>query len=649
MMFKSILIANRGEIARRLIKSARRLGIKTYAVFSEMDKNSMHTKEADVAVCIGPAESKKSYLNIKKVIEVAGENKIEAIHPGYGFLSENYLFAKKVEASGITFIGPNWKSIKAMGNKKNAKDVISSANIPLVSGFLVKKEKPVENKKKAKEIGFPVIAKAASGGGGKGMRVVYNESDLQDSIEAVTREAESSFKDDEVIIEKYIKGGKHIEIQIARDNHGNCIHLFERDCSSQRRYQKVLEESPSLSIPEPTKRRMYKAAIDIANKIDYRGLGTIEFIVDVQSHKDELPFFFLEMNTRLQVEHPVTEEILGMDLVELQLNIAAGKKLDIDNDKLIPQGHAIEARIYAEDPKNDFLPSPGSIKALNLPKEGRFDFGVRSGDYVSTFYDPMLGKVIVHANDREEARTKLIGCLEELKIQGIKTNTDFLSYILNNEIFRKDIIQITDLDDLALNFKKLLPNPTDILAATLIILNAEAQFKNKMWRLWGTGSANILLRQQEKSYAIKVNSTDGRKFQLNFGDEIFLVENIFLSKKNISFDVDQRSVSFDFKAEDKTLSLYREGIKFVFENITNTYQGNEGDVQERKIVAPITGSIAKILVKNGQMVSKDEAVVFIEAMKMEYKLVAPQSGKVLGLKNKKGDLIEKGETLLEIE
>ena len=649
MMFKSILIANRGEIACRLIKSARRLGIKTYAVYSEVDKNSMHTKEADVAVCIGPAESKKSYLNIKKVIEVARENEIEAIHPGYGFLSENYLFAKKVEASGITFIGPSWKSIKAMGNKNNAKEVISSANIPLVSGFLVNKEKPVENKKKAKEIGFPVIAKAAAGGGGKGMRVVYNESDLQDSIEAVTREAQSSFKDDEVIIEKYIKGGKHIEIQIARDNHGNCIHLFERDCSSQRRYQKVLEEAPSLSIPEPTKRRMYKAAIDIANKIDYRGLGTIEFIVDVQSHKDKLPFFFLEMNTRLQVEHPVTEEILGMDLVELQINIAAGKKLDMDNDKVIPSGHAIEARIYAEDPKNDFLPSPGSIEALNLPKEGRFDFGVRSGDYVSTFYDPMLGKVIVHANDREEARTKLIGCLEELKVQGIKTNTDFLSYILNSEIFRKDIIQITDLDDLALKFKNLSPNSTDLVAATLIILNAEAQLKNKMWRLWGTGTANILLRQQEKSYPIKVNSSDGRKFQVNFGDEIFVVENVCSSKKNISFEVNQRLIRFDFQAKDKILNLYREGIKFVFENITNIYQSNEVDGQERKIIAPITGSIAKILVKNGQVVSKDEAVVFIEAMKMEYKLVALKSGKVIGLKNKKGDLIEKGETLLEIE
>ena len=338
-----------------------------------------------------------------------------------------------------------------------------------------------------------------------------------------------------------------------------------------------------------------------------------------------------------------------MDLVELQINIAAGKKLDIDNDKVIPSGHAIEVRIYAEDPKNDFLPSPGFIQALNLPKAGRFDFGVRSGDHVSTFYDPMLGKIIVHANDRDEARTKLIGCLEELKVQGIKTNTDFLSYILNGEIFRKDIIQITDLDDLALKFKKLSPDPTDIVAATLIILNSEAQFKNKMWRLWGTGSANILLKHQKKSFVIKVNSTDGRKFQLKLGDEIFLVENVFLSKKNISYEVNQRLVSFDFQAKDKILNLYREGIKFVFENITNIYQGNEVDVQERKIVAPITGSIAKILVKNGQMVSKDEAVVFVEAMKMEYKLVALKSGKVIGLKNKKGDLIEKGETLLEIE
>ena len=261
----------------------------------------------------------------------------------------------------------------------------------------------------------------------------------------------------------------------------------------------------------------------------------------------------------------------------------------------------------------------------------------------------MLGKIIVHANDRDEARAKLIGCLEELKVQGIKTNTDFLSYILNGEIFSKDIIQITDLDDLALKFKNLSPNPTDLVAATLIILNAEAQLKNKMWRLWGTGTANILLRQQEKSYPIKVNSSDGRKFQVNFGDEIFVVENVCSSKTNISFEVNQRLIRFDFQAKDKILNLYREGIKFVFENITNIYQSNEVDGQERKIIAPITGSIAKILVKNGQVVSKDEAVVFIEAMKMEYKLVALKGGKVIGLKNKKGDLIEKGETLLEIE
>ena len=649
MMFSSILIANRGEIARRVIKSAKRLGIKTYAIYSEVDNDSMHVKEADVALFIGPAESKKSYLNIRNIIDAAVENKIDAIHPGYGFLSENYLFAKKVEESGVKFIGPSWQSIKAMGNKNNAKKIITSANIPLVKGFLVSKEKPANNKKKAKEIGFPVIVKAAAGGGGKGMRVVFHESDLQGSIEAVTREAQSSFKDDQVIVEKYIKGGKHIEIQVARDNYGHCVHLFERDCSSQRRYQKVLEEAPSLSIPKETKKRMYKAAIDIANKINYQSLGTIEFIVDVQSRKTELPFFFLEMNTRLQVEHPITEEILGLDLVELQINIALGKRLAMENNEVMPRGHAIEARIYAEDPKNDFLPSPGLIQSLKLPTAGRLDLGVRSGDQISAFYDPMIGKIVVHADDREKARLKLVECIKELNVKGIETNKDFLHYILNSELFKKDKIQITDLDDLASKFKQLLPDSTDVLAAALIILNLEAKFKNKIWRLWGTGSTNILLRMEEENYAVKVNSNDGENFQLILGDKTYNVEKVFLSNNSISFDVDQILVNLEFEAKEKMLTLYSEGLKFAFENITNIYQSSERGVQERNIIAPITGSIAKIMVKNGQMVVKDEPVIFIEAMKMEYQLVATKSGKVSGLKNKKGDLIEKGETLLEIE
>ena len=649
MMFSSILIANRGEIARRVIKSAKRLGIKTYAIYSEADKDSMHVKEADIALFIGPAESKKSYLNISNIIDAAVENKIDAIHPGYGFLSENYLFAKKVEESGVKFIGPSWQSIKAMGNKNNAKKIITSANIPLVKGFLVSKEKPANNNKKAKEIGFPVIVKAAAGGGGKGMRVVYHESDLQGSIEAVTREAQSSFKDDQVIVEKYIKGGKHIEIQVARDNYGHCVHLFERDCSSQRRYQKVLEEAPSLSIPKETKKRMYKAAIDIANEINYQSLGTIEFIVDVQSRKTELPFFFLEMNTRLQVEHPITEEILGLDLVELQISIALGKRLAMENNEVMPRGHAIEARIYAEDPKNDFLPSPGLIQSLKLPTAGRLDLGVRSGDQISAFYDPMIGKIVVHADDREKARLKLVECIKELNVKGIETNKDFLHYILNSELFKKDKIQITDLDDLASKFKQLLPDSTDVLAAALIILNLEAKFKNKIWRLWGTGSTNILLRMEEENYAVKVNSNDGENFQLILGDKTYNVEKVFLSNNSISFDVDQILVNLEFEAKEKMLTLYSEGLKFAFENITNIYQSSERGVQERNIIAPITGSIAKIMVKNGQMVVKDEPVIFIEAMKMEYQLVALKSGKVSGLKNKKGDLIEKGETLLEIE
>ena len=649
MMFNSILIANRGEIACRVIKTARRLGIKTYAVYSEADRNALHIKEADVALFIGPAESKKSYLNIKKITDIAVENNIAAIHPGYGFLSENYLFAKRVEESGVKFIGPSWKAIKAMGNKNNAKKIISSVNIPLVKGFLVDKQKPEENNKKAKDIGFPVIAKAAAGGGGKGMRVIYCESELQNSIEGVIREAQSSFKDDEVIIEKYIKGGKHIEIQVARDNYGNCIHLFERDCSSQRRYQKVLEEAPSLSIPEVTKQKMYNAAIDIANKIDYQSLGTIEFIVDVQSNKSDPPFFFLEMNTRLQVEHPVTEEILGMDLVELQINIALGNSLDIESNKLMPRGHAIEARIYAEDPKNDFLPSPGAIKNLDLPTVGRLDFGVRSGDQISTFYDPMLGKLIVHGDNREKARAHLARCLKDMHVRGIETNKDFLGYVLNSELFKKDMIQITDLDDLALQFKKLLPKAIDVIGASLIILSSDSQFKNKMWRLWGSGATNIFLKQSENNYEIKISSNDGQKFQFYIEDKIFTVDRVLLTKKTISFDVDQSLVDLEFSVNEKKISLFREGFAFTFENLTNLYKSNEADVQGSNIIAPITGSIAKIMVKNGQMVSKEEPVMFIEAMKMEYQLVALKSGKVSGVKNKKGDLIEKGEILLEIE
>ncbi|MDC3081431.1 ATP-grasp domain-containing protein [Paracoccaceae bacterium] len=556
---------------------------------------------------------------------------------------------KKVEERGVKFIGPSWKSIKAMGNKNNARKIIFSANIPMAKGFSVDKKKPIENKKKAKNIGYPVIAKAAAGGGGKGMRVVYHESELQNSIEAVIREAQSSFKDDEVIVEKYIKGGKHIEIQIARDDYGNCIHLFERDCSSQRRYQKVIEEAPSLSIPEVTKQKMYKAAIDIANKIDYQSLGTIEFIVDVQSSKNDPPFFFLEMNTRLQVEHPITEEILDMDLVELQINIAQGKRLNIEQDEVIPRGHAIETRIYAEDPKNNFLPSPGDIKNLNLPTKGRLDLGVRSGDQISSFYDPMLGKIIVHGDSREKARAQLIEYLKDMYVQGIETNKDFLSYVLNSELFKRDIIQITDIDDLGLKFKELSSDSIDVIGAALIILSLETRFKNKMWRLWGSGSTKMLLKQSEKSYEVKISSSDGQKFEFNVEDKIFTVDRVLLTKKTISFDANQSLVNLEFRVKEKIISLFRRGGTFTFENVTNLHKSNEADIQESNIVAPITGSIAKIMVKNGQIVSKEDPVLFIEAMKMEYQLVALKSGKVSGLKNKKGDLIEKGEILLEIE
>jgi 3-methylcrotonyl-CoA carboxylase alpha subunit len=315
----------------------------------------------------------------------------------------------------------------------------------------------------------------------------------------------------------------------------------------------------------------------------------------------------------------------------------------------MPRGHAIEARIYAEDPKNDFLPSPGDIINLDLPTVGRLDLGVRSGDQISTFYDPMLGKLIVHGDNREKARAHLARCLKDMHVRGIETNKDFLGYVLNSELFKKDIIQITDLDDLALQFKKLLPKAIDVIGASLIILSSDSQFKNKMWRLWGSGATNIFLKQSENNYEIKISSNDGQKFQFYIEDKIFTVDRVLLTKKTISFDVDQSLVDLEFRVNEKKISLFREGFAFTFENLTNLYKSNESDVQESNIIAPITGSIAKIMVKNGQMVSKEEPVMFIEAMKMEYQLIALKSGKVSGVKNKKGDLIEKGEILLEIE
>ena len=432
-MMRKILVANRGEIALRIMKTARRMGIRTVAVFSKADRNAPHVKFADEAVFIGESPSNESYLAGEKIIKVAKELSVDGIHPGYGFLSENAGFAEEVEKNGIIFIGPGSKAIKIMGSKLAAKEAVKKYDIPMVPGV----DEAITNVEEAKaiagKIGFPILIKASAGGGGKGMRIVEKEKDLQSQMQRAISEAESAFGDGSVFIEKYIGSPRHIEIQVLADTHGNIVHLFERECSIQRRHQKVVEEAPSTVLTPEIRREMGEAAVLVAKACDYVGAGTVEFLLD-----EEKNFYFLEMNTRLQVEHPVTEFITGKDLVELQIRIARGEKLGIRQNKLEIKGHALELRVYAEDPTDDFLPSVGRLDRYRTPSgEGiRLDDGFEEGMEVPIFYDPMLAKLITYGKNREEAIQLMIKAINKYEVEGVKTTLPFGKFVFEHEAFR---------------------------------------------------------------------------------------------------------------------------------------------------------------------------------------------------------------------
>lgn len=430
---KKILIANRGEIALRLMKTIQKMGIKTVAIFSTADRNAPHVKFADEAVCVGEAPSNESYLKGDKIIEVAKDLGVDGIHPGYGFLSENANFAENVEKNGITWIGPGSKAIKIMGSKLAAKDAVKAYDIPMVPGI----DKAITNVDKAKEIareiGFPILIKASAGGGGKGMRIVEEEKDLEDQMKRAISEAESAFGDGAVFIEKYVSSPRHIEIQVLADSHGNYFHLFERECSIQRRHQKVVEEAPSVVLDYKLRKQMGKAAVKVAKACDYVGAGTVEFLFD--EHKN---FYFLEMNTRLQVEHPVTEYITGIDLVEQQVKIARGEKLNLLQEDLKIRGHAVELRVYAEDPMDNFMPSVGKLKKYTIPKGAniRVDNGFEEGMEVPIYYDPMLAKLITYGKTREEAIQLMLKAIHEYEIEGVMTTLPFGKFVFEHEAFR---------------------------------------------------------------------------------------------------------------------------------------------------------------------------------------------------------------------
>ncbi len=436
MPIKKVLIANRGEIALRIIRTCRKMGIGTVAVYSEVDRYAPYVAAADEAYFIGKAPASESYLNIERILSVAKQAKVDAIHPGYGFLAENADFAQAVQEAGITFIGPSAYSIGLMGDKLAAKKAVSRFNVPLVPGTQEPIEEVEQAKKIAQQIGFPVLIKAAAGGGGKGMRVVYNEEELPMHLERAMSEAQSAFGNPQVFIEKYLQNPKHIEVQILADQHGNVVHLFERECSIQRRHQKVIEEAPSPIMTPELREKITHAAINVAKACDYFNAGTVEFIVDENKN-----FYFLEMNTRLQVEHPVTEMITGLDLVELQIRIAQGEQLPFSQAEIPLQGHAIELRVYAEDPENQFLPDTGLLKVYRPCKgEGiRVDDGYRQGMQVTPYYDPMLSKLIVHAKTREEAIEKMLYAIEHYEIVGVKNTLSFGAYVMRHPVFKKGI------------------------------------------------------------------------------------------------------------------------------------------------------------------------------------------------------------------
>ena len=432
-MINKVLIANRGEIAVRVIRACKEMNIKTVAIYSEADKDALHVRLADEAVCVGPAKSSDSYLNEKNILEAACLTGADSIHPGFGFLAENARFAKMCEECNIKFIGPSYETIELMGNKINSKKLMKENDVPVIEGSKDKLNSYSEAQKLAQSIGYPVILKASAGGGGKGIRIVFKEQDLEDMLSLVKQEAKNAFGDDTIYMEKYIQNPRHVEIQILSDMYNNCVYLGERDCSVQRNNQKILEESPSTILNNATRKAMGEAAVRAAKAANYEGAGTVEFLVDSENN-----YYFMEMNTRIQVEHPVTEMMTGIDIVKQQLKIASGKRLDLVQDKINPKGHSIECRINAENPYKNFMPSPGKITKLVLPggNETRVDTAVYEGYTIPPYYDSMIAKVIVHARTRNDAISKMKRALDECIIEGIDTNIEFLKSILSNEKFK---------------------------------------------------------------------------------------------------------------------------------------------------------------------------------------------------------------------
>ncbi len=631
-LFKKILVANRGEIAVRIIRSAKKLGIKTVAVYSMADKNALHISMADEAYCIGEEELQDTYLNVDKIMEVARLASCDALHPGYGFLSESPLLVEACEKDEIAFVGPHEKAIRLMGNKIEARAFVKKLGVPMTEGVT---GSPFVLLKKAGTIPFPILVKAAAGGGGKGMRVVYEGDNLKDILEATSREAKNYFGDGTIYIEKYIEEPRHIEIQVLGDNFGNMVHLFERECSIQRRYQKIIEESPSPTLTPEIRENMGRAAVSIAKEAGYNNAGTIEFLVD-----KDLNYYFLEMNTRIQVEHPVTEMVTGVDLVEEQILVTAGNPLRLKQENLFQSGHAIECRIYAEDPLNQFIPAPGKMTLYKEPAGPgiRVDSGIDKAVTVSGIFDPMISKLVVWAENRDLAIEKSMDALKNYTIHGIKTNISFLIHLLKNAAFQKNTISTKFCDDHTGTIIKDIESSREqigehsaMLALALHDLNLNKFQKPKnvweaigFWRTlmemtFSTGDKTTkikLLNQQKELYQFEI---EGREYK------VFLKT---VDSQNIDFGIFNRfyNATLSFGDEGQTF-VNIEGVSFVFKRTDilfsdEDYFFSEDGPGENSLFAPMPGKVIKVNVKAGDEVKRGTVLLVVEAMKMENNIVA---------------------------
>lgn len=668
-MFTKILIANRGEIACRVAATARRMGVKTVAVYSEADAGAKHVAVCDEAVLIGPAAAKDSYLRGQKIIEVAKATGAQAIHPGYGFLSENAEFAESVQAAGLVFIGPPGSSMRAMGSKSAAKQLMEGANVPLVPGYHGDEQDPGFLRQQADRIGYPVLLKASAGGGGKGMRVVERSEDFEAALASCKREAISSFGDDKVLVEKYLIRPRHIEIQVFADSHGNCVYLHERDCSVQRRHQKVLEEAPAPGMPPERRAAMGEAAVNAARAVGYVGAGTVEFIANQDGS-----FYFMEMNTRLQVEHPVTEMITGTDLVEWQLRVAFGEPLPKKQHELAILGHAIEARVYAENPEKGFLPSIGTLRHMDVPHAVEFelgadginpaavrvDSGVREGDAISPFYDPMIAKLIVWGADRTQALARLAQALGEFRIVGLATNIAFLKRLVEGEAFSS-----ADLDTGLIErhgpalFPAPAPAPLGALALAALALSEASQAANESdpwsrpngWRMNGDYRRTLSLTDEysagQEGGAYRVGLTYRHHgWEIDLDGQRQHVELVKRDGAELSLRLGDTALHGCVRRDGDLFHVFSAGRHFTLAYNDPMAHAGEVEAAGGRLTAPMPGKVVAVLVASGKIVAKGEPLVIMEAMKMEHTIAAPSDGLVEEVLYGVGDQVADGAPLL---